>query len=143
MQHFGHLLLFIYFEQDCQDWSGLLEPTSGSLALRWNTPWMGCQYNTGLHAYTFSPRINLEYPVHLTACFWEMGGIRRTHRKRTQTWGEHAKLHSQQHNIPSSGLNLRPWSCEAAVLPASAQTYKTYLKWKWVESKEDVGSETS
>jgi len=39
---------------------------------------------------TLTPKDSLESPVNLTACFWMVGGSRRTRREPTHTRGEHA-----------------------------------------------------
>ena len=65
-------------------------------ANRWGTPWTGCQSITGPHRdkqpslshYSQFRVSNLPNP-HI-ACFWTVGGNRRTRRKPTHTQGEHA-----------------------------------------------------
>lgn len=46
-----------------------------------NTPQMGCQSIT--HIHTFTPRVNLSYPIHLLVCCWEAEG-NQTGRKKAK-----------------------------------------------------------
>lgn len=46
---------------------------------------------------------NLEQAVHLSACFWEVGGKSRTHRKPRLIQREHVILHMD--SSTNSGLN--------------------------------------
>ena len=62
--------------------AGGLEPIpSGE---RRGSPW------TGRQSITLTPKDSLESPVNLSACFWMVGGTRRTRREPTHTRGEHA-----------------------------------------------------
>lgn len=58
--------------------------------------------------YTFTDTWgNLFEPVHLLACFGNMGGVQITRKnKTTQTQEEHVKLHTDS-NL-NSGFNLLP-----------------------------------
>lgn len=65
---------------------------------------------THCRAHSFTPRGNLELPIHILACLLEVGG---NHWKPTPIIGKHAKLQ----NNPSTGLNQGPWSCETSTWP--------------------------
>ena len=71
-----------------------MEPIPAVIGREAGYTWTGHQSITGPQrhnrAHSQSSRVNLKSPVNLTACFWTVGGSRRTRREPTHTRGEHA-----------------------------------------------------
>lgn len=61
---FNHSLIYLFIHLFIQP--GLHWTHSLSAKLYWgrNSPWVGCQLVTRRHAHTFTPRCNLESPIH-------------------------------------------------------------------------------
>lgn len=85
----------------------------------WDAGPVHLQGTSVIHTHTLTPRAKLVYPIHLHACFWEVGGNPHRH----DMGRKHSELYRDIN--PGSGSNHGTWSYETwrqpAVLPVEKQ----------------------